>query len=292
MLLLGASCGDDGRSAEPVSASTDTTLTSDHREVDLQFTSGGDRLAGTLFSPVSGDSHAAVVWVHGSGPSERLRYGPLVQALVESNVALFSYDKRGVGESEGECCPADAEDAGLDAFGEQADDAIAALDAVRSQPGVDPERIGFLGVSQAGWIVPIAASRSDAVAFTVLVSAPTVTTGEEALYSSLTGDADITDAVRRDEISAELASHPDSGFDPAPFLQKMTSPGLWLYGSVDGSVPVPESIAVLDRLKAGGRNITYVVFPTGGHGLLDVDPPPPRDVLPTITGWLSDNGFT
>jgi pimeloyl-ACP methyl ester carboxylesterase len=80
------------------------TRFADRKEVDVRFTCTESELAGILTIP------PAAVWVHGSGEAERLTYSgaPLVRALVEGGVAVLSYDKRGVGDSEGECCPGDA----------------------------------------------------------------------------------------------------------------------------------------------------------------------------------------
>ena len=268
------------------SAIDDARTVGDHRELDIAFVSDGTTLAGTLFLPARDGTYPALVWVHASGELERLRYGDLVDAVVRSGVAFFSYDKRGVGESGGRCCPADDEDAGDVEFGEQAGDAVAALEAVRAVPQIDPGHVGYLGVSQAGWIVPIAATRSSDVAFVVLVSGATVTTGEEQFYSQLTGDADQTDQQQRSELSRQLAEHGASGFDPAPYLAEMTVPALWLFGSADGSIPTVESEAVLDGLKGEGKDFSYVVFDGAGHGLLDDSPPPPPEVIPTIVDWV------
>jgi dienelactone hydrolase len=260
----------------------------DHREVDLRFMSDATSFGGTLFLPAEEGRYPAVVWVHASGPQQRLRYGDVVKALVEAGVALFSYDKRGVGKSGGECCPADDENAGAAEFTEQADDAVAALEAVRSQRQIDPDHVGYLGVSQAGWIVPIATAASPDVAFDVVVSGATVTTGEEHLYSQLTGDTDLTgDPAQLQELSRQLAEHGPSGFDPKPYLAQAGVPGLWLFGSVDGSIPTVESEAILDELKAAGKEFSYVVFDGAGHGLLDVSPPPPPEVIPTIVEWVT-----
>lgn len=271
-----------------VSIVPEAVVVGDHRELEVRFVSNGTELVGTLFLPLHDGRYPAVVWVHSSGETERLHYGDIVMALLDANVALFSYDKRGVGESGGRCCPADDSDAGLDEFAEQADDALAALETVGAEPEIDATHVGFLGVSQAGWIVPIAATRSSDVAFTVVVSGPTVTTGEEALYSQLTDDADVRSDQVRAQLSTQLAEHGPSGFDPAPFLEQMTTPGLWLFGWADGSIPVPESVAILDTFKSEGKEFSYVVFPGAGHGLLDVNPPPPPEVIPTIIDWLDD----
>jgi dipeptidyl aminopeptidase/acylaminoacyl peptidase len=265
-------------------------LVGDHREIELEFASHDTTLAGTLFLPAAGGVYPAVVWVHGSGAAERLSYGDLIKAMVQSGVAFLSYDKRGVGQSGGRCCPADDEDAGDAQFTEQADDALAALEALRSRPDIDPTRVGYLGVSQAGWIVPIAAARSADVAFAVLAAAPTVTTGEEQFYSELTGDTTISDdPARQRELSDQLAAHGPSGFDPKPYLEKMDVPTLWLFGSLDGSVPSPESESVIDTLKAAGKDFSYVTFAGAGHGLLDVDPPPPPETIPTILQWIAEH---
>ena len=61
-----------------------------------------------------------------------------------------------------------------------------------------------------------------------------------------------------------------------------------IYGSTDGSIPVPTSVAILDALSSQGRGFSYVVFPGAGHGLLDVKPPPPPEVVPTIINWMHD----
>ena len=188
-----------GTSAEP-------QMEGDHRELELRFTNDGTELAGTMFLPKATGRFPAIVWVHASGKHERLGYGPIVKALLGGNMAFFTYDKRGVGESEGNCCPADARDAGIPEFTEQAHDALAALEVVRASAEIDADHVGLLGVSQAGWIVPIAAAESPDVDFTVLASGPTVTTGEENFYSQLTGDADVIDESTRAALSQPTRS--------------------------------------------------------------------------------------
>jgi len=57
------------------------------------------------------------------------------------------------------------------------------------------------------------------------------------------------------------------GFDPLPYLEKMDMPGLWLLGAEDMSIPIPETVAHLDRLISEGQNFRYFVFPQANHGL-------------------------
>ena len=51
---------------------------------------------------------------------------------------------------------------------DRAAEAMAAYLRVRSEPGVDAAKVGFLGYSQAGWVLPIVASRAQP-AFTVII---------------------------------------------------------------------------------------------------------------------------
>ena len=92
------------------------------------------------------------------------------------------------------------------------------------QPDIDPTRIGLIGASQAGWIVPLTAARTDHVAFTAMVDAPAVSYGLENAYSRLTGEEGGAEPRPDDEIAQRLASIAPTGFDPAPWLQQMTVP--------------------------------------------------------------------
>jgi alpha-beta hydrolase superfamily lysophospholipase len=256
----------------------------DHAEVAVHFRCVGALLAGTLYLPTRTGPVPAIVYVHSSGEATRWTWDvPWVKQIVGAGIAFFSYDKRGVGESEGTCCPGDQSH-----FNLLAADADGAVNAVRTRAEIDPARIGFLGTSQAGWVVPLAVVRSqNRVAFTALASGPAVTTHEEKQWSKLAGeeaaDAPPLTSEKKAEITREL--HP-SGFDPVPLLEQMTTPGIWVYGHQDRSIPAEKSAATLARLrKTKGKDFTVVLFPRAGHGLLDNPPTDPR-AMPTLLAWI------
>jgi pimeloyl-ACP methyl ester carboxylesterase len=255
----------------------------DHREVDVHFTCAGARLAGTLTLPKSAGPHPALVLVHASGESPRWTWDvSFVRAFVRSGLAVLAYDKRGAGESEGVCCPGDDGH-----FNLLAADVDGAVNALRSRSDVDPGRIGLFGISQAGWVVPLAVARSrHRVAFTALVSGPAVSRGEENLYSHLTGEeGGRPSGLSKREIARRLDQAGPSGFDQRPFLKQMTIPGLWLYGGADLSQPTDASVAVLDELKQrDGKDFTVVVYPGEGHGLLDGSGDP--RVIHALVSWI------
>ncbi len=140
---------------------------------DVYFNNGTTRLAGTLLLPTSVGPHPALVLLHGSGPQDRNGTLPFARFLVRQGIAILGFDKRGVGASQGDWRRA--------SFETLADDALAAVAYLKSRRDVDPGRIGLFGVSQGGWIGPLAASRSADVALVVSVSAPGVTPAEQTL---------------------------------------------------------------------------------------------------------------
>jgi dipeptidyl aminopeptidase/acylaminoacyl peptidase len=275
----------DARCNAPSVSFDPAVVSSSHREFGVRFTCVGAQLAGTLNVPLGRGPFPAVVWVHGAGESARLPYdgAPLVQALVDSGIAVLSYDKRGVGESEGECCPGD-----YGQFNLLAADVDGAVAALRSRAEIDPIRIGLLGASQAGWVVPLAAVRSGGrVAFTALADAPAVSTGEEDLYSQRTGEQGsllrLASCVRT---AGGLRTPGPAGFDPRTYLEQLETPGLWLYGGADHSQPTDEDVDALNRLKENGKDFRVLVYPHADHGLLDVPPTDPR-ALPEVVRWIT-----
>jgi pimeloyl-ACP methyl ester carboxylesterase len=261
VLALSGSAVDDPASARcdaPPASFGRARVVTGVRQVEVRFTCSGARLAGTLYLPKGPGPHPAVIWVAGSGPTPRLFPGAIVTPFLRSGTAVFSYDKRGVGESEGRCCPGD--DAHYNLL---VADAAGAAQALRRRRDIDARRIGFYGVSQAGWIVPRAAVRARA-AFTVLVSAPAVTDGEESEFSRLTGEEGGRGSG--ESLDAIVRRLRPSGFDPRPDLARMTMPGLWLYGARDRSQPTALSVANLQRLRPDAE---IVVLRDAGHGLLD-----------------------
>ncbi len=237
------------------------------RTQEVAFESEGVTLAGTLWLPEGAGPHPAAVFVHGSGRASRNSASNVAANLNRLGIAVLGYDKRGVGGSGGTY-------EGRNNASEQnlmllARDAAAGIAMLRGHSAINPDGIGLWGVSQAGWIVPAVAVLDGRVAFTVLMSGPTVTVGEENYYSELTGDNSGTRAtLSQEEISRLLSERGPYGFDPQPYLKQLSAPGLWLLGSADESIPIPETVAILDRLVADhSRPFSYRVWAGADHGL-------------------------
>ena len=228
---------------------------------------GGDpgiTLAGRLVLPPTPGRYPAVVIVHGAGAVGRKNFlfDLLSSALALRGIATLTYDKRGVGDSGGSYVSrGNASQQNLERL---ARDALAGVRYLQGRPEIDPARIGMQGNSQAGWIIPLAAAESPDVAFMILWSGPGVTRGLSDLYDRL------AEGTSRAELTERLRATTPFGFDPIPYLARTAAPGLWAFGAADKTVPVPESIANLEQVKAAGRkDFTLHVFPGGDHFLFD-----------------------
>lgn len=152
----------------------------------VRFRSGDVELAGAVLRPPARGEmrRPAFVVVHGSGPQDRHGYASIVdtlaQELAAAGAVVLVYDKRGVGGSQG-----DWSRAGFDVL---AADARAAAAHLRARADVDPERIGFAGSSQAGWVVARAIDDGARPAFVLLLGAAgsATTVREQNLYNTAT----------------------------------------------------------------------------------------------------------
>jgi uncharacterized protein len=140
-------------------------------EESIHFASGNLTLAGTMILPGGSQRHPAVFLFHGSGPQGRDL--STARWFAEQGFAALTYDKRGVGESTGDFR------SGL--FMDLCDDGLAAVEYLKSRKEIDPRHIGVWGLSQGGWLGPLAASRSADISFVIAVSGPGVTPGEQML---------------------------------------------------------------------------------------------------------------
>ncbi len=146
---------------------------------EVTFKNGDVTLAGTLLTPASNGKwgkRPAVVFTHGGGPQLREVMWGLGYLYAARGFAVLSYDKRGVGKSTGNWREASFEDL--------ADDAVAGAKFLQSRMEVNPKQIGFWGLSQGGWIAPLAASRFPDAAFSIALSGGGLSPAETELFDS------------------------------------------------------------------------------------------------------------
>lgn len=139
----------------------------------------GIKLAGTLTIPEGSGRHPVVVLISGNGEHNRdaefSGHKPfliIADYLTRNGIAVFRFDKRGVGASEGDYKTATTFDF--------ASDVSAAVEYLGKRKELDKKKIGLIGHSEGGLIAPIVASKSRNVNFIVLLAAPAIP-GDELL---------------------------------------------------------------------------------------------------------------
>jgi hypothetical protein len=143
-----------------------------YHEEDVTYVNAaaGLTFTATLTYPTSGGPFPAVALITGSGPQDRdesvFGHSPflvLADYLTRRGIAVLRADDRGVGGSMGNLANASISDL--------AGDALSAVAYLKARPEVDPKRIGLLGHSEGTLVAPLAATRSEDVAFIALVGA-------------------------------------------------------------------------------------------------------------------------
>jgi hypothetical protein len=256
--------------------------------VRVSIQAEGATLAGDIFMPdqIPRGGAPGVAVVHGSGTMPRAMQRYVVGPLNAMGVAVLIYDKRGVGESTGTYRNIGTGNS-IEDLGQLARDASSAAKVLASHRGVDPKRVGLIGASQAGWIMPIAATRDPRISFLVVISGPAVSVGYEILHGRLTNELNPSAAVVGPEeaerqLNAFTGPH---GYDPAPTLAALTTPTLWLMGDRDINLPLRETVDALNALPQISTGVlTLIRYPDGNHRLSRVP------FWDDVRAWLTKRG--
>jgi pimeloyl-ACP methyl ester carboxylesterase len=142
--------------------------------IEVKFENHGTQLTGVVRRPAGDGPHAAVAFVDGSGPAERDSFDEEADVLARAGFASLAWDKPGCGDSGGDWRDQSLQD--------RAAEALAAVDCLAGQDGVDPGRIALLGASQGGWVGPLAASMSATVAAVISLSGSGVSPYAQEAY--------------------------------------------------------------------------------------------------------------
>jgi len=174
------------------------------RVEEITFQSGESTLVGDLQLPAGTGPFPVVLFVHGSGKSDRtngMYFLPIMERMSRAGYATFAWDTPGAGESTGEIDPHHV-------ISERAQILLDAIEVMKAHPDIDPHRIGLWGGSQAGYVMPFALTQSDDIAFMICVSCPGMSGVDQSTYQAMalalcTGTPE-GQADRRAELLADL----------------------------------------------------------------------------------------
>jgi dipeptidyl aminopeptidase/acylaminoacyl peptidase len=252
-----------------------------YTEVRFRNEEQGIDLAGLLYLPAGEGPFPGVAIIHGSGPSRRDNrwYITLAHHLQESGIAVLLPDKRGSEQSGGDWTTASMQDL--------ATDTVAAVGFLAQRPEIAPGRTGIVGMSQGGWVAPVAASEDARIRFVVNMVGAAVPAVDQLRYeenlnlrqmgllpglSNLVALASVHHLVNRAQKPFWDANR---DFDPVNYWRRAAVPVLVLYGAEDSNVPSQASAERLRSLGLGSMEVA--IFPGSGHALQD--PPGQGDRL-------------
>jgi pimeloyl-ACP methyl ester carboxylesterase len=139
----------------------------------ISITSGDLALEGTLNASGSPPGPAALL-ISGSGPVDRNSnakrlpinvMGQIAAVLATNGITSLRYDKRGVGQSDGDYLST--------GFNDNIDDARAALEALRARPEVDEDQVVVIGHSEGALIASALAADEQLAGVALLAGAAT-----------------------------------------------------------------------------------------------------------------------
>ncbi|MEU8124769.1 prolyl oligopeptidase family serine peptidase [Spirillospora sp. NPDC049024] len=234
---------------------------------DVAFTgAGGLTLHGTVLAPaVKGPPRPGVVLVTGSGagvPREHL----LTEAteFARRGLAVLIYDKRSAGYT-----------ALRRDYSELAEDALGGLRALRARPGVDHRKVGLWGLSEGGWVAPLAASRSAEAAFVIVVGGNAMTPIRQQTWNEVSDlrrvgvSGSLIDrgkpALAR--LAGDVGLFAEAYFDAPAVLARVRQPLLGVWGEHDLQTPPEDNPPLFAKaLRRGGNDrYTFRFFAGADH---------------------------
>lgn len=121
---------------------------------NTHFVVDGVKLAGQLLEPQNASTNSTlIVYAHGSEENGWIDHAADPYQMVARGISVFVYDKRGTGLSEGTYSQN---------FPQLAKDLVAASSEAKKLAEGRFKRFGLVGLSQGGWIAPLAADGSGA----------------------------------------------------------------------------------------------------------------------------------
>ena len=277
-----------------------------YKEEEVKFNNvkAGISLAGTLTLPESGSDFPALILIAGSGRNDRDEtemghFLLLSDYLTRNGYAVLRYDKRGVGESEG--------DYGAATTFDFADDTRSAVRYLETRPEINHNKIGLIGHSEGALIAPIiAADKNERIAFIIMMGGIGVSGAEllleqaeiisringipedqiffatetnRALYEvAVSKGSDSLLAGKMKEIQPELNDNMAGlllspwfrtflAIDPDEYLSKISCPVLAMNGEKDVQCPPEQNLPAIEQSlkKAGNSNYQVETLPGLNH---------------------------
>lgn len=307
-------------SPEEITAKRYTIENSLYENRKIVFKSKDVNLAGTLSLPKGKGPFPAAVLIWGPGPLDRDALGmftDIADGLAKNGIATLRFDKRGVGESEGNF----SKFTGNDMY----NDISAAIDFLIQQKEIDKNKIAVLGHSDGGYYATSLAVNNSNVSACIVMAGiealnlpdtdlemmwsfdkSSVNWGEDYMKDIAKTAQDTSEILKSGKDWAMLLHkrvflkkcQSDIARKPLDVIRKIKVPILILRGRKDTVIP-QEHIELLDSAlkESGNKKYEIIYFNRLNHffgkkiedGIHRTHLAIDEEVLSTILKWLGEN---
>ncbi|AWX99864.1 hypothetical protein A8139_07545 [Marinomonas primoryensis] len=251
-------------------------------------------LSGHYLDSTDGSAAKAIlIFVHGDGPMNydaEGYYRIIWEPLRKKGYAIFSWNKPGIAGSGGNWLN--------QTMGDRQAEVLAAIDFVQSQYGFSRQKIGLVGFSQAGWVLPALAGKQSKVGFMIGIGfaknwveqgayhtkvrlklegknqneinlALDLNSKEIAFFTKNPSYLEYKNYIGKDPMTKERYEFVLKNFtaDASSDYKNINVPSLFIWGEQDKNV---NAIQEFSNLKLNNNDlITTKLIENASHGMLD-----------------------
>lgn len=271
LLLVLSGCGSGGNSG------TNTSVVLENGNFNASIDGRTYRLEYRIYRPNDSLTHPLVIMTHGRNgpqpsinPNEIQGYSVMNTALANRGYAVMMLVRRGYGNSDGP--DNELKDTPYESGLEAAKDLQSAVEFMKNQPYVNPNKIIVMGHSQGGWA---------AIAFSTLTVHGVLGT------VNLSGGVNYT-TIQTDPISTVYSKW---AADCGEYGKIAKIPSLWIYAPNDLSIPAIASQSMYNSFRNENTLATFIMKPAyGSNGHLYCDEP--SFFMDDLIQFFNNIGFT
>ncbi len=233
-------------------------------ERPVVFYNQGQQLNGILHSPTRRDVLCpAVAFFHGFTGTKVEPHRIFVKTareLAAREFYVFRFDFRGSGDSEGDFSEM--------TIGGEVSDAIKSIDVLTAMQGVDPERIGILGLSMGGCVAACVSGQDARVKSTVMwapLSDDPPDRKQEILERSKNTPTPEEIAQANPNIVGKAFYEELPNISPSALIQQFAGALLVIHGSGDDVVPVSHGKRYYELMRERDAPTALEIIDKGDH---------------------------
>jgi dipeptidyl aminopeptidase/acylaminoacyl peptidase len=230
----------------------------------IKFKHQRNTIVGTLHLPDTSKPYPVIIFVHGDGAQDRFSGGAYVIMMnhfLNNGIGVFSYDKAGVGDSTGNWLHQSMSD--------RAKQIIEAVKTLSIREDVISNKIGLLGFSQAGWVLPKIAKKGYGISYAIIVGGAINWMEQIDFYEP--NQLKYLGYIPKDDPSEAMQTFIklNKNSDATEDLKKVDIPLLGVFGEDDLRVDAKKSYEVYSEIFRNKKESKMLLIPNATHEILN-----------------------